>query len=103
MAPAIYISIDGRPVSYDLDCVSDVAQSYSGKRSGWTCTLIHVPDTDAFVELRSSPQDIRGNSVQEEQEEVDAEYIGQTYGLGLDDLASIRSAPSAWTFVDRRK
>jgi hypothetical protein len=103
MVSAIYISIDGRPVSYDLDRVSDIAQSYSGKRAGWTCTLIHIRDTDAFVELRSSPQDIRGNSAQEEQEEVDAEYIGKTYGLGPDDLASVRSAPSVWTFVDRRQ
>jgi hypothetical protein len=105
MLPAIYISIDGRPVSYDLDRVSDIAQSYIGKRAGWTCTLIHIHDTDAFVELRSSPQDIRGNSAQEEQEEVDAEYIGKTYGLGL--MTWLRFAPPhpcglSWTDASDR-
>ena len=102
MPSAIYKSLNGRSVSYDLDRVTDIAQSFSSKRAGWTSTLIYVTATDSFVELRSSPQDVRGNSLEEEQEEVDATYIALAYALDLDDLRTIRAAPSMWAFVDRR-
>jgi len=102
MVPCDYIAENGRKVLFDLDAVTDVALGFSKKRQGWTATLIFVPETSAFVELRSSPQDIRGNS-KEEADEVSATYISETFAICLEDLIRIKYDPSKWKLIDRRK
>lgn len=101
MMPCDYKSASGKIIQFDLDNVVDACASYSGERKGWTATLIYVPSTDAFVELRSSPQDFRGNS-QEESVEVSAGYIETNFGIGELERHSIRRRPAEWKFINRR-
>ena len=99
--PCEYISLTGIKRTIDLDSVIDVALGYSAKRDKWTATLVFDPGSKVFVELRSSPQDVRGNSA-DEAEEVDVEYMANTFGLKLDQLSSISERPSHWRLIDLR-
>ena len=101
MMPCDYIAADGTTVTFDLDAVTDVIASYSGVRRSWTATIVYVPATGTFVELRSSPQDIRGNS-HEESVEVSASYLQESFGLTEAQQNAIKSKPHAWRFIDRR-
>jgi len=101
MMPCDYLSLDGVRRTIDLDSVIDVALGYSGKRPEWTATLVFEPESGVFVELRSSPQDVRGNSA-EEAEEVNAEYMAGTFGLNADQLSSIGQRPADWKWIDLR-
>ncbi|UJJ60172.1 hypothetical protein [Rhodanobacter denitrificans] len=101
MMPCDYTAADGSIVAFDLDAVTDVVASYSGVRRSWTATIVYVPATSAFVELRSSPQDIRGNS-HEESVEVSAHYLQEFFGLTQAQQNAIKAKPGAWRFVDRR-
>jgi hypothetical protein len=102
MMPSDYVAHDGSRTEFDLDAVVDVIGAYSKRREGWTALLIYVPATRAFVELRSSPQDVRGNSA-DEAEEVDTQYIGEAFGLVPSQLDSIIAKPKAWRFIERRQ
>jgi hypothetical protein len=102
MMPADYIARDGSTVKFDLDSVIDVVAGYSKHRDTWTATLIWVPAKKAFVELRSSPQDYRGNS-QSEAEEVESGYIKETFSLSDVELTNFKSSPSSWQFIDHRR
>jgi len=101
MLPCDYMTENGRKVAFDLDAVIDVAIGYSNKRLGWTATLIFIPVTFAFVELRSSPQNIRGNS-EEEAEEVSFTYISETFAIDNEGLNRVKSNPGSWLLIDRR-
>jgi hypothetical protein len=101
MMPCNYTAADGSNVVFDLDAVTDVIAAYSGVRRSWTATIVFIPATGTFVELRSSPQDIRGNS-QEESVEVSGSYLQDTFGLTKAQQSAIKSQPYAWRFIDRR-
>ena len=58
MMPCTYLAKNGSTVEFDLDAVFDVVAGYSVRRADWTATVIFVPSSGAFVELRSSAQDI---------------------------------------------
>ena len=100
--PCDYISLSGARIQFDLDAVFDVCSGYSGTQKDWTATLIYVPAQKAFVELRSSPQDFRGNS-QEESAEVDAQYIERTFSITVDQQLTIQKHPNDWLFIDGRE
>lgn len=100
--PCDYISISGKRVQFDLDAVFEICAGYSGTREDWTATLIYVPVTKAFVELRSSPQDYRGNS-EEESVEVNSEYVEKTFSVTADQQRAIRYRPNDWSFINRRE
>lgn len=99
--PCGYVSLTGVERTVDLESVIDVVLGYSTKRSEWTATLVFDPESKAFVELRSSPQDVRGNS-SEEGEEVAAEYITDTFGLTPEQISSVMKRPSEWRLIDLR-
>lgn len=101
MMPCDYISLSGESIEFDLDAVVDVCASYSGVQRGWTATLIYVLATKTFVELRSSPQDIRGNS-HEESVEVSFDYIEKTFAISTEQLQAIQCYPSKWLFINMR-
>jgi hypothetical protein len=97
-----YKNRSGVPTDFDLDAVALIVASHSsGSRPAWSATLVYVPATQAFVELRSSPPDIRGYS-QDEAEEVDAAYVQSTFHVSGEDMARISANPSAWRPIDRR-
>ena len=102
MMPFSYLDKSGASAYCDLDAVTDVALGYSGVRAGWTATLIYVPQQNAFVELRSSPPDVRGNS-SEEAVEVGDRYVLETSRLSSIQLAAVRRNPSAWPVIDLRQ
>jgi hypothetical protein len=102
MMPCDYVALDGSTRRIDLDAVFDIVASHSRRRDGWTATLIYVPATRAFVELRSSSQDVRGDS-QDEAEEVDHQYMLDAFGLTQSQLDGIMSSPGDWRFVDREE
>jgi len=102
MMPCDYISISGKRVQFDLDAVFDVCAGYSGTRKDWTATLIYIPAQKTFVELRSSPQDFRGNS-EEESVEVEPQYIEQTFSITADQQRAIQQCPNDWSFINQRE
>jgi hypothetical protein len=102
MVPCDYLAKDGSRRTFDLDAVFDLVSGYSARHKEWTALLIYVPAIQAFVELRSSPPDVRGNSA-DEAEEVDEPYIRETFGLSQTQLSSIQANPKGWRFVDQRK
>lgn len=102
MIPCNYISRSGEIKEFDLDAVFDLVGGNSKLHSGWSALIIFVPSTNAFVELRSSPQDYRGNS-DDEAEEVDEAYIQNTFGLTVQQIGTFRSGPKKWQFIDYRQ
>ncbi len=102
MMPCTYLAKNGSTVEFDLDAVFDVVAGYSIRRADWTATVIFVPSTGAFVELRSSAQDYRGNS-EDEAEEVDDGYIKSNFAFSEFDIARFKAAPREWQFLDRRR
>lgn len=85
----------------DLNKVVRILRGWSGIKPDWQAYVIYVPVQNAFVELLSSPADVRGNS-KEEAVEVDGDYLAKSFGLTADQVALIRSKPSSWNFLDRR-
>ena len=102
MMPCNYISKSGTVTSFDLDSVFDFVGGYSTLRPGWSALVILVPVTKAFVELRSSPQDYKGNSA-DEAEEIDEIYIKDTYNMTSQQLMAFKANPKNWQFIDQRK
>jgi len=101
MMPCKYKATDGSITTFDLDAVTDVIAGFSGIRRTWSATIVFVPATGAFVELRSSPQDIRGNS-QSEAEEVSSIYLQEAFELSEIQQSSVKIKPNDWRFIDRR-
>ncbi|OHD03522.1 MAG: hypothetical protein A3H25_08460 [Sphingomonadales bacterium RIFCSPLOWO2_12_FULL_63_15] len=101
MMPCDYQALDGSVVMMDIDTVYDVVNGQSGKRAEWTALIVFDPQSRSFVELRSSPPDIRGGSAGEA-EAVSESYIAAHFGLEVDQLQGIRNHPQDWVFVDRR-
>ncbi len=101
MTPCSYTTLDGKVKTIDLDAVFDFVIGYSGKRAGWTSTVVYDPRTHVFVELRSSPQDVHGDSA-DEAEEVTEEYLKTTFSLDEGQVAEMRRAPKAWKLIARR-
>jgi hypothetical protein len=101
MMPCSYVSLSKVQRTLDLDSVVDVALGYSSRRSGWTATLVFDPESGAFVELRSAPPDVRGNSA-DEAEEVDAEYMASTFGLQPIHLSAVIERPEIWELLNLR-
>ena len=99
MLPCDYVATDGTIVRFDLKSATGVVRGSSGIKRSWTATVVFVPATAAFVELRSSPQDIRGNSEGEAQE-VSPTYLQSTFGLNELQLASIKQRPTDWRIID---
>ena len=102
MMPFDYISKSGETKKNDLDAVFDVIGGYSQIRNGWAALIIYIPRTNVFVELRDSPQDVRGNS-KAEAEEVDEIYIQKSFGLSQKQIAVFKEKPEKWLFIDYRK
>jgi len=99
--PCKYDSLSGDRRTTDLDLVVDIVRGYSAKRPQWAATLIFDPESRAFIELRDSPPDVRGNS-EDEAEEVDAEYMVSAFGLEFTQISSIVSNPYEWKWIDQR-
>lgn len=102
MMPCEYRSKTGDVKNFDLDAVFELVGGFSHARNGWTALIIFVPSTGAFVELRSSPQDYRGNS-EEEAEEIEEAYIQKTFGLSQSQMEIFISNPGSWQFIDLRQ
>jgi hypothetical protein len=101
MMPSDYVMLDGKSGTLDLDAVYDVVGGESGKRDGWSALIVFDPASGNFVELRSSPPDVRGGSA-DEAEAVPELYVTDQFGLPADALARVRSQPAAWNFKDYR-
>lgn len=101
MIPSDYQTADGATRYFDLDAVKEVVRGYSAKQPGWTSIVVYYPKDDVFIELRSSPPDIRGNS-KDEAEEITYEYIMEAYGLDEDKVEMVRSHPDSWRLIDLR-
>ena len=82
----------------NLDSVIDVAKGESGIKIGWTALIIYNPTSNKFVELRDSPQDYQGNSM-DEAEEVDEAYLINTFKIPRSALADLYSAPTEWKTI----
>ncbi|MDX1253562.1 MAG: hypothetical protein IDH49_15180 [Gammaproteobacteria bacterium] len=102
MMPCDYRSKSGGIKKFDLDAVFELVGGFSQVRKGWTALIIFVPSTGAFVELRSSPQDYRGNS-EEEAEEIDEVYIQESFGLSQSQVQTFKANPQSWQFIDFRQ
>jgi hypothetical protein len=101
MMPSNYISLRSEVRAFDLDAVYEVVRGFSSQRVGWTSIVVFDPSDGCFIEVRTSPEDVRGNA-QDEAQEVDGEYLLRAYGIGADDLAQVVHAPSRWKLIDQR-
>ena len=101
MMPCKFAALDGSVRELDLDTVIDVILGFSGRRSEWTATVVYDPKSKSFVELRSSPQNYRGNS-EEEAEEVSEQYMCDVFQLDQEQLGFVRRNPSQWVLINRR-
>lgn len=102
MMPCNYVAADGSKKDFDLDAVYEVIRAYSRKRAGWTSLVIYEPSHDVFIELRDSPQDVRGNS-QDEAEEISPAEIAAHYGIAETVCLQIRKNPRTWRLIDQRQ
>lgn len=99
--PSDFVAVDGTTKSFDLDNVYEIVRGFSGMRRGWTSLVVYEPTHGAFIELRSSPPDIRGNS-KDEAEEVLPTYIEKSYGLSKAEINLARAKPNEWRLVNLR-
>jgi hypothetical protein len=99
--PSDFVAFDRSTKTFDLDTVTMIARGFSGKRHGWTGTIVYEPGHDTMIELRSSPPDVRGGS-DDEAEEVSPDYIAEQYGLSKGDIAKAQEDPASWKVVDLR-
>lgn len=102
MMPSDFIRLDGTKEEFDLDAVHELVRGYSGQREGWTSLVVYEPRLKVFIELRSSPQDFRGNSADEAQE-VPIEYLKSAYSIEEISLARFLRDPESWKLIDLRK
>lgn len=93
-----YKTLNGTAKLLDLDCAYDIALGHSSRREGWTATLVFDPGSDSFIELRSSPADLQGQSRQEA-EEVCSQYIYENFHLDPILLLAIQQNPQEWKVV----
>jgi hypothetical protein len=100
MMPDFYIGLDGTRKSLDLDSVIDVVNGWSARRQGWQAFIIYVPQSKCFVELQSTPPDVRGNSASES-EEVTEQYVLEHFFTSA-EMNSFKHAPTQWKFIARR-
>jgi hypothetical protein len=100
LVPCRYLSKDGTFQVLDLDAVFDLVCGSSGRGPNWTATIVYVPAKRTFVELRSSPPDVRGNST-EEAEEVEPDYIRNAFGLSDAQLQTFLAAPGTWQTIEQ--
>ena len=99
--PSDFVDLAGRRCAFDLDNVYEIIRGYSNVRPGWTSIVVYEPTQKNFIEVRSSPQDVRGNSA-DEAEEVTVAYISHAYNISEKDLARVPHAPHLWKLVDLR-
>jgi hypothetical protein len=101
MMPSDYIATDGSKRFFDLDAVVSFLEGYSSKRKGWTSLVVYAPSLDVFIELRSSPPDIRGGSA-DEAEEISPTEIAAVYGVPETACMQMRKNPRGWKLIDLR-
>lgn len=97
-----YVALDGNIQDFDLDAVVDVIRTYSYQRPGWNALVIYVPSRNAFVELRSSPPNVHGDS-DDEAQEISEQDLQAHYRLTPEACAQIRQNPRSWILIDERK
>ncbi len=101
MTSDFYSDFRGKKQPMDLDNVIRILRGWSALKSGWMAYVIYIPASGAFVELLSSPPDIRGNS-KEDAVQIDDDYLKATFGVTDDQLSFIRLGPLRWVFLDLR-
>jgi hypothetical protein len=99
MMPCSYTTLRGQQATFDLDGVVDVIRGPSPKRAGWRALIVYQADTGQFIELRDSPQDWRGNSM-DEAEEVTSDYVCREFGIDYQLLRAMIVNPNDWVFID---
>lgn len=102
MMPSDYVSLSGEVRTFDLDAVHEIVRGFSRQRPGWTSIVVFDPADACFIEVRTSPEDVRGNCLDEAQE-VDSAYLFDAYCIDASDQAEIRKRPSTWRLIDRRQ
>ena len=102
MMPSDFIKLDGTSQEFDLDTARRLVRGYSKQRQGWEASVVYSPERKTFIEVRSSPQDYRGNSKFDEAEEVPLEYISEAYGIDKNAIESFLRSPQTWKLVNQR-
>ena len=102
MMPCDYLALDGSRKDFDLDAVVSIFDGPSRSRPGWDALVVYVPRSKVFIELRSSPPNVHGDSDCEELEISDQDLQAH-YRITPAACAQIRQNPRAWVLVDERK
>ena len=102
MMPCKYLMANGATGVLDLDAVYDIINGWSGKRADWTALIVFDAKSSSFIELRSSPPDVRGGSADEAEAVLD-DYLTTQFGLNGMQLQTVRDDPSAWQFIKGRQ
>ena len=102
MMPSDYQALDGSTQVFDLDEVVSIFDGQSQTRPGWNALLVYVPRSKVFIELRSSPPNVHGDS-DDEAQEVSEQTLLEDYRITPAMCAQIRQNPRAWVLIDERK
>lgn len=94
-----FTDMDGNDRPLDLDSVVDIARGASQKKEGWKALVVYDPSSARFIELRDSPPDARGNSL-DEAEEVSIEYVIGAFPVSPADIKMIKRSTAEWRFID---
>jgi hypothetical protein len=101
MMPCNYKSSTGDTKDFDLDNVIDFVGGKSQIQKDWQALIIYLPSKRIFVELRDSPQDVKGNSI-DEAEEVSEKYITEYFDITSAQIMKFKENPNQWVFIDQR-
>lgn len=101
MMPSDFVGLDGKTHEFDLDAVHRLVRGYSKQRPEWTSSVVYEPKKKTLIEVRSSPQDIRGGSADEAQE-VTEDYVKDAYRITDIVLAQFLRDPRSWKLIDQR-
>lgn len=100
MMPCTYTRLNGLQDIFDLDDVIDVVRGDSPSIRGWSALIVYLPLSRQFIELRETPQDLHGNSI-DEAEEVNRDYVACGFGLDNQMIENLVTSPTDWIFIDR--
>jgi hypothetical protein len=101
MMESDFLASDGIVRKFDLDSVHEIVRGTSGLYPKWNSIIVFDPSSKAFIEVRSSPPDIRGNR-DDEAVEVGASYLRAHYGLSEEQLVNAMTNPTDWRLINLR-
>jgi len=88
MVTCNYKDKEGHSQIFDLSKAVRIAEGESAERSGWEATIVYIPEYGTLVELRSGPEDVRGNAPGEAVQ-VSSDYVLRGFPISKGQLRQL--------------